>query len=308
MPKQIFDNDEPLLDYDAIDDLAAMGIGDRGYTDVNPPIGSDEMFGDQFERRAREIQRTPSGMQAVHVVPMKSGPWSANNQLGTQVDFNPSAATRNTEQTLLKLDEWGFPEVWSLMLGMTYSDDTWGASAGAAFNIIAKIRAGVGGVTQELEVDWIQGTTLSLPMNALNVIGEFTASTDTPTDLRVQLSLAKGKVNGRPPQRSFQLAGLAPGGGTATSNTIRIPNFTKSVMVVDRAVVTAANSVFSANFTLRFHPQAAATSTVGAVTGDQLIQFASNGFPIPTFARYVTLQASNPAVAVLPDLIFFLAL
>ena len=163
-------------------------------------------------------------------------------------------------------------------------------------------------MTQELEVDWLQGTTLSLPMNALNVIGEFAASVDTPTDLRVQLSLAKGKLAGRPPQRSFQVGALAPGGGTATSAVFRIPNFTRSVMVVDRSVVTAANSVFSANFALRFHQSIGAAVTCGAVTGDQLIQFGSNGFPIPTFARYVTLQASNPAVAVSPDLIFFLGL
>lgn len=303
MPKPIFDNDEPLLDYGAIDEMAALGMGDRGYTDVNPPLDSDNLFNDQFERRASELQRTPSNLQPVHIVPMKNGPWSSNNQLGIQQDFAHPTTTAS-EQTILKLDEWGFPEVWSIMLGMTYGDDKWDpANLNAAFNVVAAIRAGVGGVTQEVEVDWQQGTSFSLVMNALNVIAVFSASLSTPSDLRLQASICRGKICGRPPQRSFQIAGVVAG---TSSTRFRIPPFAKSVMLVDRSAAFA--SLFTAgNCRLNFfaNPNTVANVT-GTVTGEQLIQFASNGFPIPTFSRYFEVQALANNVA--PTVIFQLAL
>lgn len=305
MPRQIFDNDEPLFDYGFIDEMAALGMGDRGYADVNPPPGSNELFEDQFERRAREIQRQPSNIQPVSVIPAKSGPWSANNQLGNELEFAPSS---NNEQTILKLDEWGFPEVWSVMLGMKYSDTKWPAGA-LGFACTAKVNAGAGGITQEAEVDWVQGTVFSLPMNAVNVIAKYQQSNNIPTDLRLSASICKGKVAGRPPTRTFVLPVVTNPGGGGFSDPIRIPNFARSVMLVDTLNNAGGVSVYNAttHLILQRNNNVGATSCA-FVNGNDLLQFGSNGYPIPDGARYFVVSVDGVQPTASPTAIFFLSL
>lgn len=216
MPRQIFDNDEPLLDYNSMDEISELGMGDRGYTNVDPPYGSNEIFGDQFERRAREIQRMPAGSQPVIIVPSKSGPWSGNNQLGNEQGFAPSA---NNRQTILKMDEWGFPQVWTVQLGMSFTDST-----NAFFQVVAVVKAGVGGTTQTFEVDWAQGMSFSCVFNALNVEAFYGETTSVPNDIRLSVQIGKRSLSSARPTRTIRI-NLT---GLATTAQIRVPAFAKT--------------------------------------------------------------------------------
>lgn len=197
---------------------------------LEPGYHQDEFFDDQFERRASEKTRTPVASQAVSVISPKTGPWTGNNQLGIQRAFGPD---ENNRQTILKLDEWGFPELWTLALGLDFAANLWVPSGGpsaAFFDVTAIIEFGVGGVIQTCEIDWVNGTSIVLPMNALNVIAQYNFQTpseaaepsEPPLDLRLRASLAKGQLTQTQPVRSYVLV----------SGTIDIPPFAQKMKVL----------------------------------------------------------------------------
>jgi len=215
--KKIFENQEPLLDYNKMDDeLGMLGIGDRGFVNVNPPYGSDDAFDDQFERRASELQRVPSSLKPVHIIPNKSGPWSGNNQLGNVLPFQDNA---QNEQTILKLDEWGYPRVWTVHLEMEFDD-----TVSTTFEVVAKIVAGIGGNTIDFEVDWSRGASFSFAFNALNVIAKYSNTVDLPTDLRLGVNIGHYPLPGARPTRTFTNLLTVPGG---TPLRLKIPKFAK---------------------------------------------------------------------------------
>lgn len=98
------------------------------------------------------------------IVP-RNGGWSGDNQLGYQAKYAPDA--RGT-QTILKLDEWGPPEIWTVSLYLLQKFQTFNG-----FAIKARLNFGAGGSTQIVEMDWLNGSQISLPMNALNVMALF---------------------------------------------------------------------------------------------------------------------------------------
>jgi hypothetical protein len=192
---------------------------------LEPHIDQDEVFDDQFERRAHEIQPTPGSDNAISIIPSKRGPWSGNNQLGIERAFSPD---ENNRQTVIKLDEWGFPEHWTLCLGLTYDTHQYDPN-GSFFSMTAEVEFGVGGVTQYLEMDWIQGAAISLPMNALNVVASFNpglneggAPIELPEDLRLRASVVRGQIAGLSPTRTLVFSGTE-------DQFIAVPSFAKEV-------------------------------------------------------------------------------
>lgn len=202
-------------------------LGAEASTDVEPGINQDEFFDDQFERRAHEIQRTPNASNAVNVIPAKTGPWTGNNNLGIQRDFAPDI---NNQQTIIKLPEWGFPEDWTLCLGLDYNTDTYDPVS-TFFGITALMTVGVGGATQEVELDWLNGTTISLPMNALNLVAQYAAGSneggavDLPPDLRLRATLCRGSVRNSRPTRTYAITAL----DANNDAVVAVPPFAKAV-------------------------------------------------------------------------------
>lgn len=122
-----------------------------------------------FERKVAEMEpaHPPLVTQDSHA---RKGPWTGNNQLGYSLAFAPDA---DNQQTVLKLDEWGFPEVWTVSLSLEGFDNLEAFGPVNGFGVRALIHFGVGGATQTIEVDWKTGTQLSLAMNAINVIANY---------------------------------------------------------------------------------------------------------------------------------------
>jgi hypothetical protein len=136
----------------------------------------------------------PHGMPQVVATTPREGLWSGYNQLGYQAKYGPD---QRQTQTILKLDEWGAPEVWtiSLYIKQKFLDFT-------GIGVKARINFGAGGATQVYECDWLNGTQISLPMNAVNVEAVF-EDVDVTTEgpgLEVGVMLARGSRGGtRPP-------------------------------------------------------------------------------------------------------------
>lgn len=271
---------DEAFDYDELQAEELLRLAHEGYVDVEPPQESNTLFEDQFDRRAAEITRKPfAGTQPVSIVRQKTGPWTGSNQLGFEASFAPDA---NNKQTVFKMDENGDPEVWSIILGCNYLDDTADAFI---FAVTAELNIGCGGVTQQVSVDWIEGTVIRASLNALNVIATY----DTgglgvnliPTDLKLRTNLARGNIGGRNPTRTIRssVGNAIP----SVTGAIKIPKFAKRLFVVSGADPAV---LYNAANELHFDVNTAATVTLARIDGDQLLNF-SDGIPIPNGARFV---------------------
>jgi hypothetical protein len=279
MPRNIFDDDEPLLDYGSIDPMSAFGIGDRGYANVDPPYGANEPFGDQFERRAREISRQPSNVRPVQIVPQRHGPWSGSNQFGIEQEFAPDL---NNNQTILKLPEWGFPQVWSVMLFA--SPPT--IAVGATYKVLANVEAGVGGTVDSFRVDWGNGTTFRVVANALNISAFYFRSSLIPPGLRLRVIVGRQSLPGASSKVSFD-ALLPPG----NSSQFNIEKYTKSITLLPRSFTS---DPYTADIVLSFSPSTTGT-VIGQITGAQLLALGNGAtIPIPGGATVITIANNGP--------------
>lgn len=287
----------------AVDPRFLANLAARSMTVLEPGYNQDEVFDDQFERRAREIQRTPTAQNAVSIIPAKQGPWSGNNQLGIEKPFAPDS---NNRQTILRLDEWGFPEVWSLMLGLRYSDAAFGNS-GIGFDVKAVLTPGVGGAVQSVKIDWAEGTALSLSMNALDLVAEYLASgAATPDDLRLIVTISKGKLSSRTPTLTEQISTITTGGAQTESTPERIPAFARSLMILQRG--SAAASPYQTGVRIRWLGNPNGSIVVGLSECTTLLNFAPTGIPIPPFAHYWQLQVDGAVASVAATSCFYIGL
>src|SRR3954449_11237526 len=139
----------------------------------------------------------PAGLPPVATIVPRQGWWSSYPQLGEEQDFTPDAHNR---QVILKADELGPPEVYTLTLGISYSEQDWPGSS-RAFEVEAEINFGAGGATQVVRIDWVQGAQISLPMNAVNVVATYNidalAEPQPPADLRLSVMVGRGPALGK---------------------------------------------------------------------------------------------------------------
>lgn len=237
-------------------------LGEEARINLEPGYNQDEVFDSQFERRAHEIQPTPTAASGIPIVPSKRGPWTGNNQLGIQRHFAPDA---NNRQTILKLDEWDFPKVWTLCLGLDYNADSYGSDGAitGSFGVLAEVEFGVGGVTQYVEIDWVQGATIVLPMNAVNVVASYTAVPTEigvpalPPDLLLRANIVQGNLSQAHPTRTFEVSEDSP--------IIRIPPFAKSVTLYP-------SSAFGTGRPFEFYTGTDTVQFWGTIVGNEVIR------------------------------------
>lgn len=239
----------------------------------------------------------PEPTLSVYVQPAPHGVWSNNNNFGFELPFG---AKRNNRERIISLPEWGEPAVWTVSLGLEFSDGAWpGAERG--FDVVADVAYGVGGATETLQVDWLAGTTFSVPMNAIS-INAFWAFPETgssgssrPDDLKLRVLLARGaRGGGLPPTKFANLLNGEPY-VTLTDNAVaaplaRIPRFSKRLLLapLDRDDLT---SLLGSNNFVRFYsapdPGGTAFPTGAfAINAETLL----TGVYVPAFSKFVTLE------------------
>lgn len=259
---------------------------------LEPGYNQDEFYDDQFERRAHEIQRTPGGTTSVSVVSQKQGAWSGNNQLGSERLFAPDD---NQRQTILKLDEWGMPEAWTVMLGLDYDRIR---TPIASFVIGCEAVIGSGGTTQEVALDWKNGQLFSAPMNALSIIAnyEFNAIDQFPPDLRLRVTLGRKKATNALPTKTV-IVDVLPG---TTSPEIQIPAFARSVALVGGSGAAPVGSLYDPANGL-------VINFLNTINASQLLSFGTHGVPLVEGARSLNF-INGTAFALRVGIIFYLGL
>lgn len=240
---------------------------------------------------------------SVYTQPARHGLWSDSNNFGAEVAF---AADEENRQRVIKLPEWGEPVVWTVSLGLDYTEEEWpagGPGGQRGFEIVGEVSFGAGGATQTFEVDWVQGTTFSVPMNAISVDAFYAFPFDLsegpraqqPLDLRLSVLLGRGSANGVRPTRSAQLLDGSPfaelGNDQLIATPARIPKFGKRLFVVSSVEPTQFNELVNGNnyvvfFTAPDVSDAAVRVATMRITSTALL----DGIRVPPFAKYVTLQ------------------
>ncbi len=159
----------------------------------------------------RSIQPPRKPVPTVNFQPAINGEWTNNNSYGFKSVFNPSIVVK---QLVGKLPMRGWPEVWTVQLGIeTYPDP------GMSGNIFASIEFGAGGTTDTVEIDWAQGSSISVPMNAASVfvswdVGE--GLNPPNVQLNIDTTFARGTKAGSAPTRKLsRILSTAPAGSAA---------------------------------------------------------------------------------------------
>ncbi|MFZ5895551.1 MAG: hypothetical protein ACOY0T_31125 [Myxococcota bacterium] len=244
----------------------------------------------------RRPPEPPEPTLSVYVQPTPHGLWTGNNNFGFEVPFRPEA---NNRQQIVKLPEWGEPAVWTISLGIDYSDAEWPLAYARGFEVIGEINYGSGGATETVLVDWIQGTTLSVPMNALTInafyriLGSPEGSTIQPDDLVLRVVLGRGCFAGSIAPTKY--AELVDGSPFATlvdngeSVRARIPKFARDLFLAPLRTSDYA-ALATGNNWVRFFsaPDAISSFSVGSarITENLLL----DGIRVPPFAKYVAIE------------------
>jgi len=216
----------------------------------------------------------------------RTGWWSDYPQFGEEQAFAPDAQNR---QQILKADELGPPEVYTITLGISYSEQNW-PGAGRAFEVEAEINFGAGGATQVVRIDWVQGAQISLPMNAVNVVATYNidalAAPQPPGDLRLSAMLGRGPAIGKaqwtdPTPFSLVAAGQTP--------SRRIAAFASRIHVV-AANPAGADVIFTAgNFLIFLGGPLPGDEQIASVRLDQYLNAIGEGIVIPGQAKYASI-------------------
>lgn len=259
---------------------------------------------DDFTLRAARLQTTqkPPGATLSQDIPLRTHPlWSGNNSLGFELDLEQDANSSEVfGRTVLKLDEWGMPDVWTIALSTNFVpvDFSNGVRPDSpAFALEGSLEWGSGGASDNLTLDWVTGTVLRLPMNALNIkirglVGTSIGGVDAtvPSDLRARVTLAKGPLDGLPPQLSRNVLAVlntpAPWIGA-----INVPRYAKSFVPFGRDQASADRLFAAGNYWV-FYANSPALPGVGQIVSmlraqDALQYMGGEGIPIPAPARLV---------------------
>lgn len=241
---------------------------------------------------------------SVYVQPARHGIWSDSNNFGAEVAFDPDQDNR---QRVIKLPEWGEPVVWTVSLGIDYTEEAWpqvGPGGQRGFEIVGEVTYGVGGATQTIEVDWLQGTTFSVPANAISVDAFYDfpfdpsegPRTQQPRDIRLSVLLGRGgSSSGVRPTRSARLLDGSPlthlDNEQLAPSPARVPKFGKRVFLLSTAPPEQFGALVNGNNYLVFF---AAPDVANAAFRVASVRITSSvlveGVRVPPFAKYVTLQ------------------
>jgi hypothetical protein len=239
----------------------------------------------------------PEPTASVYAQPTPHGIWSNNNNFGFELAFAPNGTNR---ERVINLPEWGEPVVWTVSLGIDFSENDWpGTTRG--FDVVAEVAYGVGGATETVLVDWLAGTTFSVPMNALsiNAVWAFPetggAGSERPEDVVLRVLLARGARGGGVAPTKFATLLNGEPYVTLVDNAVagpvaRIPKFGRKLRLapLDRDDLT---SLLGSNNFVRFFsapdPAVSAFPTGTFFIDASLLQ---SGVVVPAFSKYVSIE------------------
>jgi hypothetical protein len=235
-------------------------------------------------RRTLENSIAPaqrSGVPPVAPVIPSSGWWTGNNQLGNEVAFAPDA---NNRQTILKLEEWGPPEVWTVSLFLTHE-----IAAFNAFDVTAELDFGAGGSTQIVQMDWVNGAQISVPMNAIDVIATFknVDITALGSGIRLGVQVGRGRRAGGAAPTLTMLDNVFLAANNVFPELVEVPAFAKRIHVVPTIISSIASVYSNLFFVATFSGNAPGAHNAQVISGDLLVT--NDGIEVQGASRFIKI-------------------
>jgi hypothetical protein len=237
------------------------GLGDETYEpderESAMPLASGP-YEDMLNREAAMVAVVPP-------IPNMQAPWSGSPNLGNTADYAPDS---NMRQVVLKMDEWGPPEVWSLSLGI--ESENWVVGDNVA--PVAEVVFGSGGANETIYMDWHNGARITLPMNTIVVTALYDANSSVlvaiPPEAPEMLKLTAMIGRGALPDCDPTLTAILPNSALDVNNQyVDIPPFARSfeLMAASTAnIFPGASTQFSiGSAEYRSTPKSAGGLTVG---------------------------------------------
>jgi hypothetical protein len=245
----------------------------------------------------RRLPEPPDPSASVYVQPAPHGIWSNNNNFGFEIPFGSGS---NNRERIINLPEWGEPAVWTISLGIDYSETAWPPSADQGFEVIAEVSYGTGGATETALMDWIQGTTFSVPMNAISINAYWSFPGDEgfeptpPNDVKLRVLLARGNVaTGLPPTKFAPLLNglleVTVDNDDIADPPARIPKFGRKLFLAPLTSDDYTDITTSTNFVRFFSgPDVGGSAATGTFRIDPAALL--EGIVVPPFSKYVTVE------------------
>lgn len=271
------------------DDMIEGGLNEPAVFDPGGGINEPAVFEpdeshaihDDFSlRAARHRARQNPSVGMIYPLHLRNHPsWSGNNEFGYDLAYAPNVDNR---QMVLKLGEWGPPEVWSVMLSLGIPE-----TADANFAVIAEVQSGSGGTVDEYEIDWNEGATFTTVCNSLVINARFDAgSGDIPDGLKLKAIVGRGHLDGTNPTRTIVTAAL-----TADVVVIPIPKYATKVTLLQGSG-GGASGAYNTNMLYTFARGNGVTGSIASLTGLNFFQIGSGAkIDIPGSAN--TIQVTN---------------
>lgn len=254
--------------------------------------------GDDDPMHPRSLENKPvqNPHELMPVVPVQTahGWWTNNNNIGNELPIDPDSTQR---QTILNLPEMGPPQLWTISLYMVNNLELFNG-----FDVEAEINFGAGGTTQIVKIDWLNGTQITLPMNAVNVVAVF-KNFDILADgagARIGVQVAKGNRpgGGEPPVLTIS-ENLTVLKGQINEQAFDIPRFAKKIRIAPRGIFAALNFIpnsAAANLvTITTSTDRPGTSARPVITRT-LSEVMENGIEVTGSARTVVVTVDGTSV------------
>lgn len=217
----------------------------------------------------------------VSPVDTRHGPWTGNQVLGASRFWDPATIG---QQTIFKLPEWGMPKMWTVSLGIDTTQAVWVGPT--AFDLTAEIIFGSGGSHQSIEVDWVNGSSISLPASAIEVVARLYNDTHipfaSPSNVRLSVQVGHGAIGVPSATRSYHIFCRS----MTSSTPIRIPPFAKWFSILNTSRLNLGQlSAYAAQMEYALSTAPGGLNNVARIYGNML-PFHSCIIPVPATSRY----------------------
>lgn len=193
----------------------------------------------------------PASKGRVVVEEARHGWWNGQGGAGLGQRFQGTIPSEGTERAILNIDKLGEPQV--LTVALSRNDVRTGFPTNNS-DVFARVRYGVGGYSDTLELDWATGMQFSVPATTVRVSAVSfrlnTAVAFNPRFLDLSAAVVKNPRPGAlPPSRSIHFL-LGPAGGGAAQVNVLIPDFARNLTV--GGFEALATTIYDANTWIDF--------------------------------------------------------
>ncbi len=160
--------------------------------------------------------------------------------------------------------------------------------------VTAELDFGAGGATQIVQMDWVNGAQISVPMNAIDVIATFknVDITTLGSGIRLGVQVGRGRRAGGAASTLTMLDNVFLAANNVFPELVEIPAFAKRIHVVPTIISSIASVYSNLFFAATFSVNAPGAHNAQVISGDLLV--ANDGIEVQGASRFIKITNLTP--------------